>query len=1124
MRVLCSKFIALGLVVVFAITAVLPTAGARPVHPRDVQSEKLAPPTSIGQDGPHTETGRQLIKAQWEQRLIAAAGVSSTRDISWTELPALLEKTLTRREESLVPIDEQKFLITGDTYDLVFQRQDDGAWDFTVQDSPSRELFWRHYKERTQRGTYGKANKRMLMDYSREALRLWRSALDGLANQYNVRNGETVAMNMESDPILGLQSSKLTFFMDSLLFPINYDSQLLLLHTHGDIQNPFDTAIVQAILSALRPESKPEDTPPPYAGEKIIEKIYHDKFSSHYTWLFRQYGKWGPSLKEYLAELIDRQYQSGNLEIRFFSFNDTATAEIYTVADTVATALEDYAARLGVPAVGLDAWMDRWNVEIVATDRNLGPLFKAARGIYTDPADSPELGIPTPKHFQKLDNGLIRADERLRRWVKPTYVDYEMEKETHRILQGTYHGVLINNFLFYIEDIERRSRFMCAVSDYFFGNQRTWLCESERPSFVGSRGCLMDGKTAHGLDRWTAALSERDYAARIEKYTHSLFENKLSFEQTDIQKNISLVLPKKHHDLQSHEDRAAYAFDVVCLMAQNISAENFNFLDVHYVRMLLDLDRPEPAVPAPAAAATAIPAAEIPPAATAPTEATPAVKALPAAVPVPPATPPGAKTAPPPAPADAPSDAQCEKFLQELDALIVRAGPAMGYSNKEAWRQDFENCNVVETYLLIFALRNRPEVFRNAVLNYFLNKGVISEAEAACVRSHMDSPLHTTLEAITALHPKASLAAVQNLYTKWLLTQCLPRKTEPDTLDELERVIRENKIQYTRRNRTISFAIVFALRDASLWTGQSSISDMILASDKPLKKALYHSAQAQLAAQEDVEEFIRTKRKNPAADPDVFHYYDFSIALETGEILPFIGPPPPNSAIAALGDATGSMLNEMAKQLSGPARPANYRFMALDSDKNVIEAGKRLREEERAAQNIAPIEFYSGNAAHLPATFADGAESTVIMKSLMNSLHSNNRKEDIRYIVDEIDRILPVGGQVHVVDEGNTPLITYRMFRALGYELVGRQPIPSAKAMGPYLLLSFRKTQERMSEGNRRKALRHIPFPAALRPVENTPECDEVWRMLDQEIPKPQPVFQPVPDPIQAEGRAAQSL
>ena len=76
-------------------------------------------------------------------------------------------------------------------------------------------------------------------------------------------------------------------------------------------------------------------------------------------------------------------------------------------------------------------------------------------------------------------------------------------------------------------------------------------------------------------------------------------------------------------------------------------------------------------------------------------------------------------------------------------------------------------------------------------------------------------------------------------------------------------------------------------------------------------------------------------------------------------------------------------------------------------------------------------------------------------------------------VVLAIDRILPVGGEVHCVDEGNTPFVTFLLFGLAGYRLDQKVFVEGAKSFDDNMLLSFSKVHE---DPRSREALSRISY------------------------------------------------
>lgn len=200
------------------------------------------------------------------------------------------------------------------------------------------------------------------------------------------------------------------------------------------------------------------------------------------TWFFRESDSWLNKFSDYLKSLIAQKIAGNDFNITVSSIGSSYGKEPYSIAAAIELALHDYAMNFVFShksgreqAMLIQQWINKWNVNVYAIDKDLQKLVTTREGIYLV---SEQTGRPNEYDFfenhpkykqmfsdrqdlkQKKEEELVfknfagRIKTRLRNWVKPVLIDLASEADLFRIQSFRSEAIFAMNSIGYLSEKE----------------------------------------------------------------------------------------------------------------------------------------------------------------------------------------------------------------------------------------------------------------------------------------------------------------------------------------------------------------------------------------------------------------------------------------------------------------------------------------------------------------------------------------------------------------------------------------------------------------------------------------------------------------------------------------------
>ncbi len=389
----------------------------------------------------------------------------------------------------------------------------------------------------------------------------------------------------------------------------------------------------------------------------------------------------------------------------------------------------------------------------------------------------------------------------------------------------------------------------------------------------------------------------------------------------------------------------------------------------------------------------------------------------------------------------------------------------------------------LKLYFTVFLFRVLPETARKTLLNHWVSRGRISAGQRDAMDAAHALPPHAALAALAAAVPGAGAEGTENLYSYWIKGLGL-RALSTDILQamsqELQAIVREDKIALTLEGQRIPFATFFHVPGENHWRLREYLRDT-----EPLKRESLLSPESAEAGKRDIQTLLDISENRRQAIR-ASYADDYNNALEAREILRHVyeALPKKDATVMELGALSGAFPKELARQYEARGDGRGVRLIAVDKDAAALQWGKALRQEEGMSGRI---EFETADAARLDFLKDNETVQAIVLKRFMNHLHGQSDARKTAAILIEMDRVLALGGQVHVVDDGNTPWWTYLFFDAMGYGLTAKRVIKGVMGHGDYTLLSFVKVLPHAAALEKREALAALDPVPLVRPSSPAP-------------------------------------
>ncbi|HRY28484.1 MAG TPA: single-stranded-DNA-specific exonuclease RecJ [Elusimicrobiota bacterium] len=142
----------------------------------------------------------------------------------------------------------------------------------------------------------------------------------------------------------------------------------------------------------------------------------------------------------YLDRVIAEKVSKNDLTLTVKSVGSARGEEPYSIALMILEKLEDYhknnAAQLGV---SLNKWLARWRVDIQAYDINISNLYATQLGVF----DSEQMASLPDRYrrYFRQEGENFHADDRLRSWIRPQYLDLNDAEQTAHLGRSPADGV-----------------------------------------------------------------------------------------------------------------------------------------------------------------------------------------------------------------------------------------------------------------------------------------------------------------------------------------------------------------------------------------------------------------------------------------------------------------------------------------------------------------------------------------------------------------------------------------------------------------------------------------------------------------------------------------------------------
>ncbi len=356
---------------------------------------------------------------------------------------------------------------------------------------------------------------------------------------------------------------------------------------------------------------------------------------------------------------------------------------------------------------------------------------------------------------------------------------------------------------------------------------------------------------------------------------------------------------------------------------------------------------------------------------------------------------------------------------------------------------------VFELYCLSKLLAEESSKLREAVLSYLVKSGEIKPEEKEGVFKAAIQPPQECLETLSRAVPTATSEGSQNAIINWLKWIWDNGNYQVDTAKEFLRVLDEGKMQYTFNGVRIPFAVAIVLHK-----GTAGISlDGVWRSQH--RYDIFTSPIAVKAAELDIRTAIEGLLRDGEVGAGNANYVEALIStFDAPEILKHIHFPDENATLLEIG-GSGVILKEVNLAQRKRSAGSGMRFIAVEIDPTVAADAA----DRRKSEGLTNFEVHAADARNLNF-LADGSVDAVFAQGLLGDLHHRRAYDEMVPLFTEIDRVLHKDGFLHLVDDGNTPLISYRLLAAAGYEVVTKEIIEEVREYGDYLLLSLRKTKD----------------------------------------------------------------
>jgi len=156
------------------------------------------------------------------------------------------------------------------------------------------------------------------------------------------------------------------------------------------------------------------------------------------TALFRASIRWLEDTENYLNDIIMQKFASGDYSLTVRDLGSSTGKEAYSIAAVIQQALKRFAqahlytdeksdrerARL------IEDWIDNWDIKIFAFDLDFQRLLNVKNGVFI--LDEEELSFlnKNPQYkgmFSAITGNTATASSRLRKWIKPVYIDLDKD-------------------------------------------------------------------------------------------------------------------------------------------------------------------------------------------------------------------------------------------------------------------------------------------------------------------------------------------------------------------------------------------------------------------------------------------------------------------------------------------------------------------------------------------------------------------------------------------------------------------------------------------------------------------------------------------------------------------------
>ncbi len=386
---------------------------------------------------------------------------------------------------------------------------------------------------------------------------------------------------------------------------------------------------------------------------------------------------------------------------------------------------------------------------------------------------------------------------------------------------------------------------------------------------------------------------------------------------------------------------------------------------------------------------------------------------------------------------------------------------------------NLRDLEVLKLYLLVVLLRGEKPIIRDTVLSNMTSKNVLAEPEADVVRGLGMATPHEALTALVRCKPSATLAGVENLYVCWMDAYFIRGKMQGSAMEDMVSALKEAKICFTHKGIRIPLAIMLA-HPALGW--QRRLERLYLERNEPLRLEGETSEVVRIAATKDLLDALDAVFQESGTQVWNRRMMDAQSRIDAREALKHIESPAGDAVSLDVGTFDGAFLRELFRR--DGAHSTGGRFIGIDKDEDGLEAAAQLIKEA----GMTRLEFYKKDCAKIDV-LGDESVDRVYAKQLMNDLHADDLTEQMLGTVKEMDRLLKPGGEAYFIDDGNTPVVTYRLLSNLGYELFKKKAVPNFFGHGDFLLLGFRKIETHKKNMERwRLPQASMSFPKCIRP------------------------------------------